>query len=61
MAARQDRAIVEGTLRPDIGPGDVLHMLVSLCYGSDAPGWQANVMRLLDVFVDGLSKGSALR
>jgi AcrR family transcriptional regulator len=59
VAVLMDRAVAEGTLRPDIGPGDLLHMLVSLCYGSDAPGWQANVMRLLDVFVDGLSKSPA--
>jgi hypothetical protein len=31
-------------------------MLVALCYGSDAAGWQANVLRLLDVFVDGLCR-----
>ncbi len=49
-----DRAVAAGELRRDIGPGDVLHMLVALCYGSNAPGWQDNVLRLLDVFVDGL-------
>ena len=48
------RAVESGELRDDIGPGDVLHMLVALCYGSNAPGWQTNVLRLLDVFVDGL-------
>ena len=55
-----DRAVAEGVLRADIGPEDVLRMLVSLCYGFDAPDWQApdwqaHVLRLLDVFVDGLS------
>jgi AcrR family transcriptional regulator len=59
VAVLMDRAVEAGALRPDVGPGDLLHMLVSLCYGSDAPGWQANVMRLLDVFVDGLSKSPA--
>ena len=59
VAVLMDRAVATGALRPDIGPGDLLHMLVSLCYGSDAPGWQANVIRLLDVFVDGLSKSPA--
>lgn len=48
------RGISTGAFRADVGPGDVLHMLVALCYGSDAPGWQRNVLRLLDVFVDGL-------
>ena len=51
-----DRAAAAGELRADIGPEDVLRMLVSLCYGSDAAGWQANVLRLLDVFVDGLCR-----
>lgn len=49
-----DRAVAAGELRTDVGPMDVLRMLVSLSYGSDAPDWQGNVMRLLDVFVDGL-------
>ena len=51
-----DRAIAAGELRADIGPEDVLRMLVALCYGSNAPGWQANVLRLLNVFVDGLCR-----
>jgi hypothetical protein len=25
-----------------------------MCYMHDQPGWQSNVFRLLDVFVDGL-------
>ena len=25
-----------------------------MCYTHDKPGWQANVLRLVDVFVDGL-------
>jgi AcrR family transcriptional regulator len=58
-----DRAVAAGELRADIGAGDVLRMLVALCYGSDAPGWQDNVVRLLDVFVDGLCQvpGKCLR
>ena len=51
-----DRAAAAGELRADIGPEDVLRMLVALCYGSDAAGWQANVLRLIDVFVDGLCR-----
>ena len=49
-----DRAAAAGQMRGDVGPGDLLRLLVALCYGSDAPGWQANVLRLLDVFIDGL-------
>ena len=50
------RAVAAGELRADIGPMDVLRLLVSLSHGSDAPGWQENVVRLLDVFVDGLCR-----
>ncbi|HEY0206593.1 MAG TPA: TetR/AcrR family transcriptional regulator [Acetobacteraceae bacterium] len=49
-----DRIAAVRGLRRDIGPQDLLRMLVALCYGSDAEGWQENVLRLLDVFVDGL-------
>lgn len=49
-----DRAVAAGEMRTDIGPEDMLRMLVALCYGSDALGWQSNVVRLLDVFIDGL-------
>jgi len=49
-----DRAAAAGELRGDVGPGDLLRLLVALCYGSDVPGWQENVLRLLDVFIDGL-------
>lgn len=59
VAVLMDRAVAAGALRADVGPEDVLRMLVSLCYGSDTPGWQANVLRLLDVFVDGLAKEPA--
>jgi AcrR family transcriptional regulator len=49
-----DRAVEAGELRGDIGPEDLLRALVGMCYIHDQPGWQANVLRLLDVFVDGL-------
>src|SRR5947208_2016072 len=38
----------------DIGPEDLLRTLIGMCYLHDQPGWQASVVRLLDVFVDGL-------
>ena len=48
------RAVAIGEIRADIGPGDVLRMLVALSSGADAPSWQEDVLRLLDVFLDGL-------
>lgn len=44
-----------GTIRPDVTPEDLLRTLFGLCYTHDKPGWQANVERLMDVFVDGLA------
>jgi hypothetical protein len=49
-----DRAVAAGEIRSDISPEDILRALVGMCYTHDQPGWQATVLRLLDVFVDGL-------
>lgn len=48
------RAAEAGEIRDDISPEDVLLTLVGMCYMHDRPGWQASVLRMLDVFVDGL-------
>jgi AcrR family transcriptional regulator len=50
------RAAEAGEIRADIGPEDLLRALVGLCYAQDRPGWQAGVLRLVDVFVDGLRR-----
>jgi len=47
-------AVDAGEVRGDIGPEDLLRTVVGLCYLQDGPGWQAQVRRLLDVFLDGL-------
>jgi AcrR family transcriptional regulator len=49
-----DRAIAAGEIREDISPEDLLRVLVGMSYKHDQPGWQASVLRLVDVFVDGL-------
>src|SRR3954469_1308831 len=54
VAALLDRAIAAGEIRDDISPEDVLRALVGMCYMHNQPGWQASVLRLVDVFVDGL-------
>jgi AcrR family transcriptional regulator len=48
------RATATGDIRADIGAEDVLRALIGMCYLHDKPGWQDSVLRLLDVFVDGL-------
>jgi AcrR family transcriptional regulator len=54
-AALLDRAVAAGEIRSDVSPEDLIRTLVGMCYMHDQPGWQANVARLLDVFIDGLS------
>ncbi len=54
-----DRAVAAGEIRADIGAEDVLRALVGMCYMHDKPGWQASVLRLVDVFVDGLRRQPA--
>ena len=61
VGALLDRAVAAGEIRADISPEDLLRALVGMCYLHDAPGWQASVLRLLDVFVDGLSLQSDTR
>jgi AcrR family transcriptional regulator len=49
-----DRAIAAREIRDDITPEDLLRALVGMSYMNDQPGWQASVLRLVDVFIDGL-------
>src|SRR6204780_2113065 len=58
VGALLDRAIAAGEIRADISPEDVLRALVGMCYMHDQPGWQASVLRLVEVFVDGLCRRS---
>ncbi len=55
------RGAEAGEIRGDIGAEDVLRTLVGLSYTHDKPGWQANVLRLVDVFIDGLRAGQHRR
>jgi AcrR family transcriptional regulator len=56
-----DRAIAAGAIRNDIGPEDLIRTLVGMCYTHDQPGWQKSVLRLVDVFIDGLRSRRARR
>ena len=51
------RAADAGTIRDDISAEDVLRTIVGLAYTHDKPGWQGNVLRLVDVFIDGMRRG----
>jgi AcrR family transcriptional regulator len=48
------RAIDAGEVRADITAEELLRALIALCYMNDRPGWQATVLHLVDIFVDGL-------
>src|SRR5712664_1239826 len=62
IGALLDRAVAAGEIRSDISPEDIQQpqhgrlpagLVVHVAH-ADQPGWQATVLRLLDVFVDGL-------
>ena len=55
------RAGAAGDIRDDVSPEDLLRALVGMCYMHERPGWQKNVLRLADVFVDGLRSRRAKR
>jgi AcrR family transcriptional regulator len=50
------RAAAAREIRADIDPEDLLRTLVGMCYALDRPGWQAKVLRLVDVLIDGLRR-----
>ncbi|WP_315735954.1 TetR/AcrR family transcriptional regulator [Bradyrhizobium sp. SZCCHNR1093] len=58
IGALLSRAVQAGEIRSDISADDVLRALIGMCYMHDQTGWQQSVLRLLDVFVDGLRVGT---
>jgi hypothetical protein len=56
LAELLQRAVAAGEICADIDPEDLLRTLVGMCYAHDRPGWQAKVLRLVDVFIDGLRR-----
>jgi AcrR family transcriptional regulator len=54
VGALLERAVAAREIRADISAEDLLRALIGMCYMHDQPGWQKSVLRLLDVFVDGL-------
>jgi AcrR family transcriptional regulator len=55
------RAIAAGEIRNEIGPEDLVRTLVGMCYTHDQLGWQKSVLRLVDIFLDGLRIGRTTR
>jgi AcrR family transcriptional regulator len=49
-----ERAEAAGEIRSGIDPGDLMRAVVGMCLVHNRPGWQASVLRLVDVLVDGL-------
>jgi AcrR family transcriptional regulator len=54
IGALLKRAVDAGEVRADVNADDLLRALIGMCYMHDQSGWQDSVIRLLDVFVDGL-------
>ncbi len=48
------RAVAAGEIRSGIDPGDLMRAVVGMCLVHSQPGWQAKVLPLVDVLVDGL-------
>lgn len=49
-----EQAVAAGEIRSDVSPEDLLRAIVGICYTHDQPGWQKSVIRLVDIFIDGL-------
>jgi AcrR family transcriptional regulator len=49
-----EQAVAAGEIRGDVSAEDLLRAIVGMCYTHDQPGWQKNVLRLVDIFIDGL-------
>jgi hypothetical protein len=49
-----EQAIAAGEIPSDIQPENLVRALVGMCYMHEQPGWQASVLRLMDILVDGL-------
>ena len=48
------RGVAEGRLRDDITSEELMRAFLGICYTREQEGWQKTVIRLLDVFIDGL-------
>ncbi|WP_375688385.1 TetR/AcrR family transcriptional regulator [Pseudooceanicola sp. LIPI14-2-Ac024] len=57
-AALLAAAVESGSVRPDITGDELMSTIYGLCYAQPAqPGWQDKVLKLIDIFLDGLRRG----
>jgi AcrR family transcriptional regulator len=56
VGALLKRAIKAREIRADIKAAELIRALVGMCYLHDQPGWQRPVLRLVDIFLDGLRR-----
>ena len=56
-----ERAVAAGEIRTGIDSGDLMRAVVGMCLVHNEPGWQAKVLPLVDVLVDGLRVGAKQR
>ncbi|SHF63932.1 transcriptional regulator, TetR family [Loktanella atrilutea] len=57
VARLLEAAASQGQIRDDVTADDVLQTMYALCYARPpGPDWRAQVLRLLDIFVDGLRR-----
>jgi AcrR family transcriptional regulator len=54
IATLLNRAVAAGEIRSDVSAEDLLRTLVGMCLLHDQAGWQAGVVRMLDVLIDGM-------
>jgi AcrR family transcriptional regulator len=46
--------VAAGQIRGDVEAEDMMRAVFGMCYTREQPGWQDGVIRLVDIFVDGL-------
>jgi AcrR family transcriptional regulator len=49
-----EQAIAAGEVRSDVRPEDLLRVIMGVCHAHDQPDAQKSVLRLVDIFIDGL-------
>jgi AcrR family transcriptional regulator len=53
------KSVAANRIRDDVAPQDVLQAMVGISMMGKETGWEATVVRLLDIFIDGLIKHEA--